>query len=109
MIIYDSKMISAIIDYLDLPISKKADELRYYGRGKAFFCYNVYGPNEISIQIDLSMDAKVDFWGSTEIEVLSFDRPVTSLYLRSDNFRVSCYYTWKGRLRHDNFYIASLD
>lgn len=102
-------MISAIIDYLDLPISKKADELRYYERGAAFICYNVCEPNEISIQIDLSMDVNVNLWGNIEIEVFSFDRPITTICLRSDNFRVICHYNWKGRLQHDNFYIASLD
>lgn len=109
MIIYDPKMISAIIDYLDLPISKKADELRYDGRGKAFFCYNALTPGEESVQVDLFIDVNVYRWGETTFEVFSFLRPITILCLRSDNFRVICRYTWKGRLRHDNFYIASLD
>lgn len=109
MTIQDSKMISAIIDYLDLPISKRAEELRYYGRGKAFFCYDVYEPNAESVQIDLSIDVTVSLWGNIEIEVFSFIRPITTLRLTSDNFCVVCGCNWKGRLQHDNFYIASLD
>lgn len=109
MTIQDPKMISAIIDHLDLPISKRAEELRYYGSGKAFFCYNVYRPNEESVQIDLSIDAHIGYWGNIEIEVFSSIRPITTLLLTSDNFYVSCGYNWKGRLQHDDFYISSLD
>lgn len=109
MTIQDPKMISAIIDYLDLPISKKAEELRYYGSGKAFFCYDVFGPNKDSVQIDLSMDVHVGYWGNIEIEMFSFIRPITTLRLTSDNFYVSCCLSWKGRLKHGDFYIASLD
>lgn len=109
MTIQDPKMISAIIDYLDLPISKKADELRYDGRGKAFFCYDVFGPNEESVQIDLFIDVNIDYRSNIRIEVFSFARPTTTLRLTSDNFYVSCGCNWKGRLKHDNFYIASLD
>ena len=109
MIIHDPEMISAIIDYLDLPISKKADALRYDGRGKACFCYHILSPNVESVQVDLFIDVNVYRWGETTLEVFSYTRPTAYLRLTSDRFYVVYDYAWKGRLQYDNFYIASLD
>lgn len=100
-------MISTIIDYLDLPISKKVEELHYYGRGKAFICYD-YECTQI-IQVDLSIDIIVNIWEQISIEVFSFDKPTTTLCLTQNNFRVNCGLTFEGRLKYDPFYIASLD
>lgn len=102
-------MISVIIDYLDLPISKKADALHYDGRGKACFWYNILSPNVEFVQVDLFIDVNVSRWDDIIIKMFSPTCPVTYLRLTLDNFYVSCDYAWKERLQHDDFYISSLD
>lgn len=107
--IRSKEMIAAIIDYLDLPISKNATELRYYGKSKAFIIYGEYGYDCESVQVDCSIDVTVDYWGGISLELFSFDRSISTLILEPDNFKISRCYNFAGYLRYGNFYIASLD
>lgn len=108
--IRDSKTIATIIDYLDLPISKKASSIIYFGPQTAMVVYGFYGDdNYQSIPVQFYLDVDMTYCGKFEMKLFTREKPVTTLVLTQDNFKVRCYYNEKGRLKYDNFYIASLD
>ena len=108
--IRDPKAIATIIDYLDLPISKKADSIVYFGSQTAYVVYGSYGDDGYqSIPIQFSLDVETTYWGKFEIILFTREKPATTLVLTQDNFKVCCRLNKKGRLKYDNFYIASLD
>ena len=108
--IRDSKTIATIIDYLDLPISKKANSIVYYDSQTAFVVYgDDWDDNCQSIPVRFSLNVTMTYWGRFEAELFTNEKPVTTLVLQQDNFKVRCCYNEIGRLKYDNFYIASLD
>lgn len=110
MEIYNPKMISTIIDYLDLPLSKKATAIHYYNRNNVFIIYgDECDNNHESVQVNFSLNVRVNYWGNILLELFSNDRPESTLVLESDNFYVRSCLTFQGYLKYGNFYIASLD
>lgn len=110
MKIENSKVIAAIIDCLDLPVSKACDVAYLDDRhNEITFVYDEWDHPEIYCRCHIWTNFNIKWWGAEFYVMHPHDIGHWEIDCKTGNYRRVCCYNSKGKIQYGRYYEPSMD
>ena len=108
MKIENPKVIAAIIDCLNLPVSKKVG-MACIDKTEIIFIYDEWDHPEITCRFPIWYDFNINYWGAKFTVMHPYDIADWEIDCKTGESRYCCYYNSIGKIKYGRYYEPSMD